>query len=236
MRRSLATVHERRPLFSLPLLPCRTARFQTSPRPSSSFFLPLHLGRTRSFPFSYTLFSPSRSYFLAYTFSSTTASACCVFSRTVPFSLSLTSFPPPSIFPAFHFLCLSLSLSFFLPRVPVSFLSTKNRLGGSSGYRVDLPASPGRQLLVIPSVPRDRWELDGAYSLRKEKRYYCNPHRGGRRSLMLGKGVTCRPRLIILDVSDDLSRATPQLDVCACLSYERLVYIIGTRHFRCKCT
>lgn len=33
--------------------------------------------------------------------------------------------------------------------------------------------TPGRQLLVIPSVSWDRWELDGAY-FRPKKGYYCS--------------------------------------------------------------
>jgi len=106
----------------------------------------------------------------------------------------------------------------FLP--PASSFSFVPRAGVDIGSICDLPRATITCNTVGLSGPMGtRW---GVLSVRK-KGYYCNPHRVRRRSLT--KGTICRPCLIIVDGSDDLSETSLQLDIAHALSIMRTTHL-----------
>lgn len=188
-------------------LPVFSARFQTSLDPFF-FFLPL-LVSLREAEFSF--FHISR-YFLTslIRFSPSTVFSYVSYFSSVffffAFSATHFSFPPSS--------------RILVPSRPEIGLET----GVDIGSICDLPRATITCNTVGLSGPMGtRW---GVFFVRKKDITVAHS-RVRRRTLT--KSTICRPCLIMVDMSDDLSGLSLQLDVCmSCLSCERRIYIIET--------
>lgn len=138
---------------------------------------------------------------------------------------SYVSYFSPSFFSRFFRHSFFLRLAFFSSR---SLVPSHSVIGLGAGVDIgsicDLPRATITCNTVGLSRPMGtRW---GVLSVRK-KDITVTHSRVRRRTLT--KSTICRPCLIMVDVSDDLSGASLQLDVCMfCLSCERRIYIIET--------
>jgi len=143
--------------FSPPLSLPRKARFQTFLDPLFFSFFSSFANPNSFFFHTSPCYFPSRSLRFAY------------ISFSFFFHFCVPCFSPRRVFPPsgpFRF-----SLYFLRFTSSVGYHRVSYRLASRSGWELVVGVgckgrsapSPGRQLLVIPSVSRERWELDGAY-------------------------------------------------------------------------